>query len=259
MVVPKIEPDVAQAQRRHPLVARLGVAVSLALLATVLTSSSGPAALAPKTAEVSAAVINDLGNCAGSRPLQRRSRRSEAEGRQLYEQSHCAFCHSQYAQPASSEARRWGPPIQTGEYAYDQPPQFGLRGIGPDLTREGLKYSDEWHLGHFYNPPLLTQGSIMGGFSGYFATAATVQIVDDEHGGRTVERTPATEKLFDFASADPIKLTPNAQGLLFVPLAAKTKAPLIWTPNDEFSGDSVKLVAETPQVAALVAYVQTLG
>ena len=240
------------------MAAALVFSISVAIL-VILTTQAGPAASVPKSAEISAAVLNDLGqlrwittSAAPLTPL-------EAEGRKLYEASHCAFCHSQYAEPASSEARRWGPPVQPGEYAFDQPPQFGLRGIGPDLTREGLKYSDEWHLGHFYNPPLLTQGSIMGGFSGYFETETNVNLVDDGHGGRTLERTPATEKLFDFASADQVKLTPNAQGLLFVPLPAKGKAPLIWTPNEEFSGDSVKLIAETRQVAALVAYVQTLG
>ena len=226
----------------------------------MLLATTIPRAKPAASPAVSAAVLNDLGQLRWVTTTPSPFTPLEAEGRTLYVQSHCAFCHSQYAEPASGDARRWGPPVQSGEYAFDQPAQFGLRGIGPDLTREGLKYSDEWHLGHFYNPPLLTQGSIMGGFSGYFnAISEPVSLVDDGQGGRTVERTPATEKLFDFASAERVKLTPNPQGLLFVPLSAQAKMPLIWTPNDEFSGDAVKLIGETREVAALVAYVQKLG
>ena len=58
-----------------------------------------------------------------------------------------------------------------------------------------------------------------------------VAIVDDGAGNRTLEKTPLTEKLFDFASKEQIRLTPNADGLLFVPMAARGKAPIILTPQ----------------------------
>jgi cytochrome c oxidase cbb3-type subunit I/II len=48
-------------------------------------------------------------------------------------------------------------------------------------------------------------------------------------------------------------------GLLFVPLDAQGKYPVIWTPNKEFTGGSVKLAVETKDVEALIAYVQKLG
>ena len=79
----------------------------------------------------------------------------------------------------SADPRRWGPATEPGEYAYDVPPTFGTKGIAPDLSREGLRYGDEWHLAHFWNPPMMTRGSIMGGFSGLFdAPVEPVQIVD---------------------------------------------------------------------------------
>jgi cytochrome c oxidase cbb3-type subunit 2 len=78
-------------------------------------------------------------------------------------------------------------------------------------------------------------------------------------GGSTLARTPVTEKLFDFASQQQFKLTPNQDGLLFVPSVAQGKYPVIWTPNDEFTGDAVTIVAETPDIEALIAYVQKLG
>ena len=59
----------------------------------------------------------------------------------------------------------------------------------------------------------------------------TVSIVDDASGNRTLEKTPLTEKLFDFSSKEQISLTPNADGLLFVPMAARGRAPIILTPQ----------------------------
>ena len=107
---------------------------------------------------------------------------------------------------------------------------------------------------------MMTRGSIMGGFSGLFdAPVEPVQIVNGSGSARTLERTASTERLFDFASEQQVKLTPNAEGLLFVPMSARGKYPLIWTPNDEFTGDAVKLVAETKEIQALTAYVQKLG
>ena len=161
----------------------------------------------------------------------------------------------------SADTRRWGPLPEPGERAYDAVPMYGPGGIGPDLSREGLKYSDEWHLAHFWNPPMMTKGSIMGGFSGLFdAPPDAIKIVDDAaSSGSTLDRTPATQRLFDFASHEQVKLTPNEDGLLFVPMSARGKYPIVWMPNKEFSGDSVKLVAETQDIVALTAYIQKLG
>ena len=44
-----------------------------------------------------------------------------------------------------------------------------------------------------------------------------------------------------FSEEEQVKLTPNAQGLLFVPLAAQRRYPVVWTPNNEYAGDRVKL------------------
>jgi cytochrome c oxidase cbb3-type subunit 2 len=194
----------------------------------------------------------------------------EAEGRRLFQQSGCTYCHAQYTRPTgteirpwgiiSTDARRWGPPPEPGEQAFDIPPTRSTEGIAPDLGRVGLKYGDEWHLAHFWNPPMVVPGSIMGGFAGLFdQPPEQIPIVDADGGGSTLERTATTERLFDFASQERIQLTPNAQGLLFVPDRARGKYPLIWTPNDEFTGETVRLIAETPAITALTAYVQKLG
>jgi cytochrome c oxidase cbb3-type subunit I/II len=181
-------------------------------------------------------------------------------GRRVYLREGCWYCHSQYVRPVTGETRRWGPVSEAGEYAYDVPHLFGTRRIGPDLTRVGLKYGDEWHLAHFWNPRMLTPDSIMAPLRGLFdAPEEPVKIVDDGDGNRTLEKTATTQKLFDFASKEQIKLTPNADGLLFVPMQAHGNVPLIWTPNKEYTGDTVRIAAETDDLHGLIAYVQKLG
>ena len=92
----------------------------------------------------------------------------EQLGRQVYIREGCWYCHSQFVRPVTGETRRWGPVSQAGEYAFDVPHLFSTRRIGPDLTRVGLKFSDEWHLAHFWDPRMLVPDSIMPRFSALF-------------------------------------------------------------------------------------------
>jgi cytochrome c oxidase cbb3-type subunit I/II len=213
-----------------------------------------------RTTDVTAVVRTDLGQLKWTRTEATDYTPVQQLGRRVYLREGCWYCHSQYVRPVTGETRRWGPVSEAGEYAYDVPHLFGTRRIGPDLTRVGLKYGDEWHLAHFWNPRMLTPESIMAPFRGLFALPdAPIKIVDDEAGNRTLEKTETTQKLFDFNSKEQIKLTPNADGLLFVPMQAHDKFPLIWTPNKEYTGDTVKIAAETDELHALIAYVQKLG
>ena len=213
-----------------------------------------------RTTAVTAVVRTDLGQLKWARTEATDYTPVQQLGRRVYLREGCWYCHSQYVRPVTGETRRWGPVSEAGEYAYDVPHLFGTRRIGPDLTRVGLKYGDEWHLAHFWNPRMLTPESIMAPFRGLFDTPnESIKIVDDEAGNRTLEKTATTQRLFDFNSKEPIKLTPNAEGLLFVPMQAHDKSPLVWTPNKEYSGDTVKIAAETDELHALIAYVQKLG
>jgi cytochrome c oxidase cbb3-type subunit I/II len=213
-----------------------------------------------RTTDVTAVVRTDLGplkwmltEATDYTPLQQR-------GRAVYLREGCWYCHSQYVRPVTGETRRWGPISEAGEYGFDVPHLFGTRRIGPDLTRVGLKYGDEWHYAHFWNPRMLTEDSIMQPGRGLFdAPEDRIKIVDDGAGNRTLEKTAFTQSLFNFDSKEQMKLTPNADGLLFVPQEARGKFPLIWTPNQEYTGDTVRIAAETDNLKALVAYVQKLG
>lgn len=181
----------------------------------------------------------------------------EKRGRAVYIREGCWYCHSQYVRPVTGETRRWGPVSQAGEYAFDVPHLFSTRRIGPDLTRVGLKYSDEWHIAHFWHPRMVVPDSIMPSFRWLFdGPYGPVKIVEKD-GERTLERTPVTEKLFNFDAKEELRLTPNPEGLTFVPVYGKR--PVIFTPNDEYTGETVRLVGMTEDLRGVVAYVQKLG
>ena len=96
----------------------------------------------------------------------------ERRGRQIYIQDGCWHCHSQYIRPVTGESFRWGPVSQIGESAYDRPHLFSTRRIGPDLSRVGRKYGDDWHVAHLWNPSDVVYDSIMPRFPWLFDTNA---------------------------------------------------------------------------------------
>ena len=182
----------------------------------------------------------------------------QAKGRKIYIREGCWYCHSQYVRPIGGESRRWGPVSQAGEYAFDVPHLFSTRRIGPDLTRVGLKYGDDWHVAHHWNPRFLYEDSIMPRFPWLFdGPYGPVNIVQDDQGRTSLEKNAISERLFDFSSQEEIDLTPNPDGLTFV--RETGKYPVILTPNDEFQGKQVTLLASTDELKALVAYIQKLG
>ncbi len=106
----------------------------------------------------------------------------EQRGRQVYIRDGCWQCHSQYVRPVSGEPLRWGPVSQVGESAYDRPHMFSTRRIGPDLTRIGRKYGDDWHIAHLWNPQDVVADSIMPRFTWLFEERrgdAAPQLTDD--------------------------------------------------------------------------------
>ncbi len=88
-----------------------------------------------------------------------------------------------------------------------------------------------------------------------------VAIVDDGAGNKTLEQNEVTAAIFDFSKkGDPaaeLRLTPNPDGLVFVP--ERGSYPVIFTPNNEYTGDSVHLAVETDELRGLIAYLQKLG
>lgn len=91
-------------------------------------------------------------------------------GRDLYVGQACWHCHSQYVRVVSNEAQRFGPPSNAQEYqnALSQPHLWGTRRVGPDLTREGGKRTNDWHIAHLINPKNVVPESVMPSYAYYF-------------------------------------------------------------------------------------------
>ena len=85
----------------------------------------------------------------------------ELQGRDLYIREGCVSCHSQMIRPFRSETERYGEYSKAGEFVYDHPFLWGSKRTGPDLHREGGKYSNAWHFNHLMDPTTMSPGSIM--------------------------------------------------------------------------------------------------
>jgi cytochrome c oxidase cbb3-type subunit II len=73
-------------------------------------------------------------------------------GRDIYVREGCYLCHSQMIRALRFETQRYGPYSVASESVYDRPFQWGSKRTGPDLSRVGGKYSDEWQHLHLINP-----------------------------------------------------------------------------------------------------------
>lgn len=85
----------------------------------------------------------------------------ELAGRDLYIREGCISCHTQWVRPFRSEVDRYGDFSKSGEYVYEHPFLWGSKRTGPDLMREGGKYSHAWHYNHMYAPATMSPGSVM--------------------------------------------------------------------------------------------------
>ena len=85
----------------------------------------------------------------------------ELQGRDIYIREGCVNCHSQTIRPFRSETERYGEYSKAGEFVYDHPFLWGSKRTGPDLHREGGKYSNAWHFNHMFDPTTMSPGSIM--------------------------------------------------------------------------------------------------
>jgi cbb3-type cytochrome c oxidase subunit II len=88
---------------------------------------------------------------------------AEAEGRLIYIQNGCVYCHSQSIRKVD-----WGLGAeriaQAGDYVGDHPILLGSARTGPDLSQEGGEHPDDWHIAHFVNPRYTRPLSIMPTF-----------------------------------------------------------------------------------------------
>jgi cbb3-type cytochrome oxidase cytochrome c subunit len=59
---------------------------------------------------------------------------------------------------------------ETWEYqnVLQRPVLFGTRRVGPDLSRESARRSNDWHAAHFYQPKSTTSWSVMPNYTWLF-------------------------------------------------------------------------------------------
>jgi cytochrome c oxidase cbb3-type subunit 2 len=154
---------------------------------------------------------------------------------------------------------------EAGEYAWDLPHMLSTRRIGPDLSRVGLKVSDDWHYAHHWDPRLVVPESLMPAFPWLFAqvTARVRRQGDTLH----LEPSPALARHFTLRPDRPLRLVPDRSGLTFVPPAADGGWPLDGTPVLDLGPlkgrpaalGEVRLVLPTREMVGLVRYLQRLG
>ena len=82
-------------------------------------------------------------------------------GKDLYVREGCYLYHTQMIRALRAETQRYGHYSTAEESVYDRPHQWGSKRTGPDLSRVGGKYSDEWHRLHLTNPRDLVPESNM--------------------------------------------------------------------------------------------------
>lgn len=92
------------------------------------------------------------------------------EGRDIYIKEACWHCHSQYVRPTANEALRYGPVSMPSESqnVLNLPQLFGTRRVGPDLSRESGKKSNDWHFAHLFSPTSVVPQSVMPSYAWYF-------------------------------------------------------------------------------------------
>jgi cbb3-type cytochrome c oxidase subunit II len=106
-------------------------------------------------------------------------RKALFQGRDIYVAENCWNCHTQFVRPVGNETTRYGSVATMEEYQNDLnlPQLFGTRRVGPDLSREHGKHSNDWHFAHFFNPRLVVPESVMPGYPWLFEPAREGQAV----------------------------------------------------------------------------------
>lgn len=92
-----------------------------------------------------------------------------ALGREVYVAEGCIHCHSQYIRPGTGDVTEWGPTHPLSEYEAGNPPLYGNRRQGPDLTNVGNRRTPEWNRLHLIAPRTVSPGSRMPSYGYLFA------------------------------------------------------------------------------------------
>ncbi len=93
-----------------------------------------------------------------------------ALGRATFEAEACWHCHTQRVRAVSQDIARWGPATRADEYqnVLQRRASLPTRRIGPDLSKEAGRRSNDWHLAHFFKPTDVVPTSVMPAYPWFF-------------------------------------------------------------------------------------------
>ncbi len=181
----------------------------------------------------------------------------ELEGRDIYIREGCVGCHSQMIRPFRSEVARYGEYSKAGEYVYDHPFLWGSKRTGPDLFRVGGKYSDSWHLNHFYDPQRVSPGSLMPSYKWLIKNELDKSLTETKMEVMATLGVPYTEEEIaraqDWMTEQGTKIENN---LLTDPDFEKAYKSDKQTAKDN-SEEFIEM--RNREVVAIIAYLQRLG
>lgn len=101
-------------------------------------------------------------------------------GRDVYVAEACWHCHSQFIRPVGNEYLRFGE-TSTPNEGYNElhmPVLYGTRRVGPDLSREGGKRPNGWHVAHFWEPMEVVPSSVMPSFAWLYQKSGRFEVLN---------------------------------------------------------------------------------
>ncbi len=173
----------------------------------------------------------------------------ELVGQNIYIREGCNVCHSQQIRPLRDEVERYGHYSLAAESMYDHPFLWGSKRTGPDLSRVGGKYSDEWHVAHMINPRDLVPESIMPSYGFLLDRGAKLSDIKRHLRALRAVGVPYTEDMIEQAYNDAAAQT--SEGGDTTGLEARYGK----VNARNFDGNK----AFISEMDALVAYLQKLG
>ena len=181
----------------------------------------------------------------------------ELEGRDIYIRESCNSCHSQMVRPFRSEVERYGEYSKAGEFVYDHPFLWGSKRTGPDLHRVGQKYSDNWHLNHFYDPQSTSSGSIMPSYKWLIKNELDKSKTQDKMQAMVTLGVPYSQEEIDRAQEWMLEQGAQIEENLYSdPDFAKT-----YEADKKYAQENGEEFIEmrNREVVAIIAYLQRLG
>jgi cytochrome c oxidase cbb3-type subunit I/II len=208
----------------------LGAALPFSILTLIAAVIGGIVQILPTV------IINRADNLEGVRQIPYTG--LELAGRDIYVREGCYNCHSQQIRTLVGDVLRYGDPSRMGESIYDHPYQWGSKRTGPDLAREGGKYTSDWHFNHMLDPRQVSPGSTMPNYPWLFRNTTDIAAlprkieVQNKLGVPIKGGTPEEIKKAALAQAEVITKDLKVKGIESIP---------------------------DREIIALIAYLQTLG